>query len=79
MSSTTTTVERGSGRQMLTDAISEGAGRVRGSVRAGTAHVQAGSRKVARAADGFVHDRPWSAVGLAAVAGLVAGVISMRR
>ncbi len=37
------------------------------------------TRAAARAADDFVHDRPWQAVGIAAGVGFLVGVILGRR
>ena len=37
------------------------------------------ARKAARATDEYVQDNPWQAVGIAAVAGLVLGVLISRR
>jgi len=79
MSSTMTTVERSTPRQPLAEIVAESAGRVRDSLRQGSTRVRAGSRKVASAADTYVHDRPWSALGLAAAVGLVVGVLAKRR
>lgn len=37
------------------------------------------TREAARAADVYVHDYPWNAIGMAAGAGLVLGLLSNRR
>ena len=37
------------------------------------------AKKAARATDEYVQDKPWQAVGIAAVAGLVLGVLISRR
>ncbi len=37
------------------------------------------ARDAARATDHFVHDRPWTAVGIAAGVGLIAGLLIGRR
>ena len=37
------------------------------------------ARKAAKATDEYVHENPWRAVGIAAVAGLVLGVLISRR
>lgn len=37
------------------------------------------ARQAARAADDYVHEHPWSAVGIAGVAGLLIGVLIARR
>ena len=36
-------------------------------------------KEVAKSADDYVHEHPWSAVGVAAVAGLLVGVLISRR
>jgi len=38
-----------------------------------------GTRDAARATDGFVHERPWQAVGIGAALGLLVGVLVARR
>ena len=37
------------------------------------------SRESAAAVDGYVHDNPWSAVGIAAAAGLLVGFLAAKR
>jgi ElaB/YqjD/DUF883 family membrane-anchored ribosome-binding protein len=37
------------------------------------------AKKAARTADRYVHEHPWGAVGIAAVAGLLIGVLISRR
>lgn len=37
------------------------------------------ARAAARAADGYVHDNPWSSMGAAAALGLLVGVLLARR
>lgn len=37
------------------------------------------AREAAKATDHFVHDRPWTAVGIAAGVGLIAGLLIGRR
>lgn len=37
------------------------------------------AKRAAKATDEYVHDNPWAAVGIAAVAGLVLGVLISRR
>lgn len=41
--------------------------------------VIAKSRRAARVTDEYVHDNPWQAIGLSAVAGLLLGVLISRR
>lgn len=38
-----------------------------------------GAKLTSRAADQFVHDKPWQAVGIAAVIGIVIGLLMNRR
>lgn len=37
------------------------------------------AKQAARAADDYVHEHPWGAIGIAAVAGLLVGVLVARR
>lgn len=41
--------------------------------------MMARGRKAARQADDYVHDNPWQAIGVAAVAGLILGLLVGRR
>ena len=41
--------------------------------------VIAKSRRAARATDDYVHDKPWQAIGIAAGAGLLIGLLISRR
>jgi ElaB/YqjD/DUF883 family membrane-anchored ribosome-binding protein len=41
--------------------------------------VRAQARRVAYAADDYVHDNPWSSIGIAATLGLLVGVLIGRR
>ena len=41
--------------------------------------VVARAKDAARAADDYVHEHPWGAVGIAAVAGILVGVLISRR
>jgi ElaB/YqjD/DUF883 family membrane-anchored ribosome-binding protein len=43
------------------------------------AAVRAKTREVARATDAYVHENPWKAIGVAAGAGLVIGLLIGRR
>ena len=45
----------------------------------GTARMQHRAKDVLNAGDGYVRDRPWQAVGVAAAAGLVVGFLVARR
>jgi ElaB/YqjD/DUF883 family membrane-anchored ribosome-binding protein len=51
----------------------------RQSMREGAAQVQARGRRAAQAADGYVHERPWTALGLAAAVGVLLGALAARR
>ena len=54
--------------------------RVKGATRYSLEQALEGSRRAARATDEYVHDNPWTAIGVTAAAGLVAGaLISSRR
>jgi ElaB/YqjD/DUF883 family membrane-anchored ribosome-binding protein len=47
---------------------------------AGASEAIAGTaRRTAAAADGYVHGSPWTAIGIAAAAGLVIGFLAARR
>ena len=39
----------------------------------------AGARKTAAATDAYVHESPWTAIGIAAAAGLLIGFLAARR
>lgn len=52
---------------------------VRYSLRQGAHHVSGGARRVADVTDSYVHDRPWSAVGVATAVGVLIGILSSRR
>ena len=43
------------------------------------AEIMVKTREMAMAADGYVHENPWAAIGLAACFGLVVGLLSGRR
>ena len=43
------------------------------------AAVREHAKEAAKAADDFVHENPWGAIGVAAVAGVVIGVLISRR
>jgi|SRR5450631_2550943 len=45
----------------------------------GTDRAQRHAKDVMNAGDGYVRDQPWQAVGIAAIAGLVAGFLVARR
>lgn len=49
------------------------------SIQEGVATVRDRSREVANATNSYVRDRPWTALGIAAVVGAVLGALSARR
>lgn len=51
----------------------------RRTIEENAARVRAGGRQVADRADTYVHDRPWTALGIAAAVGVLLGVLSARR
>ena len=53
--------------------------RTKEQIGSGAATVAKQSRMAAKATDVFVHDRPWQAVGIAAVLGLAIGALLARR
>ena len=68
------------------DGLTELRGRVQASVATARTDLQEAqeavavrAREVARATNGYVHENPWKAVGWAAGAGLVLGVLLSRR
>jgi ElaB/YqjD/DUF883 family membrane-anchored ribosome-binding protein len=48
-------------------------------VEQGAARVRADGRQLIDATDGYVHERPWTALGIAAAIGILIGVLSARR
>lgn len=68
------------------DEIAELRGKVEESIRSVKARMadeqaalMARSKEAAKATDVYVHDHPWTAVGVAAGVGLVVGLLSNRR
>jgi ElaB/YqjD/DUF883 family membrane-anchored ribosome-binding protein len=45
----------------------------------GTGRLQHHAKDVLSAGDGYVHDQPWQAMGIAAAAGVVVGFLAARR
>lgn len=45
----------------------------------GSARVRASGKQLAESTDAYVHERPWTAVGVAAAVGVLIGVLSSRR
>lgn len=69
---------------------STGVAELRGRVQASLAHARADlqhaqealvvkAKEVAKATDGYVHENPWKAVGMAAGVGLLVGLLIGRR
>lgn len=51
----------------------------RASLAQAQAAVRDSAKRYARATDGYVHENPWIALGVAAAAGLIAGALLARR
>ncbi len=49
------------------------------AVGEGADRIQRQARQALRAGDGYVRDRPWNAVGIAAAAGLIVGLLIRKR
>lgn len=52
---------------------------VKGATRYSLEQAMEGTRRVARVTDDYVHENPWTAIGVSAAAGLLAGAIICRR
>jgi ElaB/YqjD/DUF883 family membrane-anchored ribosome-binding protein len=68
------------------DSYNEARARLEQSLKAARAELEVlekamldGTRRAARATDGYVHDHPWEAVGIAAGVGLLLGMLISRR
>jgi ElaB/YqjD/DUF883 family membrane-anchored ribosome-binding protein len=48
-------------------------------VEEGSARMRAQGLQLAERTDGYVHERPWTALGIAAAVGILIGVLSARR
>jgi ElaB/YqjD/DUF883 family membrane-anchored ribosome-binding protein len=59
-------------RRKFEDRLGDARARLAGASRAAAAT----ARQTAAATDGFVHARPWTAIGIAAVAGLAIGLLA---
>jgi ElaB/YqjD/DUF883 family membrane-anchored ribosome-binding protein len=59
--------------------IERGLGTAKKALADGTDRVQRHAKDVMTAGDSYVRDRPWQAVGIAAVAGFVVGFLIARR
>ena len=51
----------------------------RNSLEDDSGRIRAGGRRVVTATDTYVHERPWTALGIAVAAAAVIGVLSARR
>jgi ElaB/YqjD/DUF883 family membrane-anchored ribosome-binding protein len=51
----------------------------RQSVEQNAMRLRDGSRELVRATDGYVHERPWTALGIAAAVGVLLGALTVRR
>ncbi len=51
----------------------------RGAVGDTAARLRGQAQQVGKRTDGFVRDNPWQALGIAALAGLVVGIVAARR
>ncbi len=65
--------------QALRARASEALGRARQRLQDAQSAVAANTRAAARATDDFVHENPWSAVGVAAGVGFLVGLLVSRR
>jgi len=54
-------------------------GSAKDSIADSAESVRRKAQRVATTADDFVHDRPWQAVGVAALVGAVVGILATRR
>ncbi len=63
----------------IRDKLESSIQRVRSATRDRLEYAADGTRRAARATDEYVHENPWTAVGVSAAAGLVAGAILCRR
>jgi ElaB protein len=59
--------------------VQDGLATARDTMTSGTRRAVAQSREMALAADGYVHERPWQVVGVAALVGALAGFLAARR
>jgi ElaB/YqjD/DUF883 family membrane-anchored ribosome-binding protein len=62
-------------RAKVADALSA----AKASIAHGSDSVQRHAKNAINAGDGYVHDQPWQAIGIAAAAGLVVGFLVARR
>jgi ElaB/YqjD/DUF883 family membrane-anchored ribosome-binding protein len=59
--------------------VAEAVANARRAVNARASQVQRQAREALAAGDSYVHEQPWEAVGVAALAGLVVGLLVFRR
>jgi ElaB/YqjD/DUF883 family membrane-anchored ribosome-binding protein len=65
--------------QALRAKLDRGVNYVRSSVTEAGTKVRAQTGRAVTAADGYAHDQPWKVAGVAALVGLLAGVLIARR
>ena len=63
----------------LRSKVNRGLTAAKNALSEGTDQIQRQTRRAMSAGDGYVRDQPWQAVGIAAVAGLLAGYLVARR
>ena len=64
---------------LLRTKVEQGIAAARQTLTDGSDRVQRSARRALSAGDGYVHDQPWQAVGIAAAAGLIVGYLVARR
>ena len=67
------------GAAALRDRVTETLSRARASLADSQAEAMARARAAGRVADDYVHDNPWTAIGIAAGVGVVLGMLISRR
>jgi ElaB/YqjD/DUF883 family membrane-anchored ribosome-binding protein len=65
--------------QVLRSRAAEALGRAKSRLMDAQAAVTANTKAAARATDNYVHENPWSAVGIAAGVGFLVGLLVSRR
>lgn len=63
----------------LCSRVADAVSNVRRALNERAAQVQRQARDALAAGDSYVHEQPWEAIGVAAVAGLVIGLLVLRR
>src|SRR5690242_20647332 len=59
--------------------LAERVAAAKGSIEKMAGTVAEGTRHAAKATDGFVHERPWQAIGIGAAVGVLVGFVVARR